>query len=360
MNGNKCPFCNQVFNAGKKTNTNIFRHIRKFAHKPSEKRGNHPEINSPEYQDFEKKHFRRIAKSPDEKTTMSAARKQRSRERVKQKGSGSVNVPLTPQMPEVEVKKEEDESWSLQLSREVRERIAKAFQNLLYSPDTCSLTENARSHIDNPEAIPRPTNTLPLNPSFPQIVFYYLPFETCISNENGPTCISEHSDFAILSQYHYDEVMQTRLCSKYVLENAWTQWLKLGDRSEWSLRYQEAKDMRSRWLLFQKVLTGKHGYDLQRQHFQEECYQKGYAEIASVMKDGTLWRDVHWESFAYFAELYKPLPKVSGTGAAVSPPSIEDAVEESEDGDYPGVRGRRRGWSLKGKCVIPQTRSPEL
>jgi hypothetical protein len=221
----------------------------------------------------------------------------------------------------------------------------------------CSLTENARSHIDNPNVIPKPTNTLPLNPSFPQIVFHYLPFETCISHNNRANCVSEHPEFAILSQYHYNQVLQTRQCSQLVLENAWTQWLKLGDCNKQNLQYQEAKDMRSRWLLFQKVLKGKHGYDLQRERFQEECYEKGYAEIASLMKDGTVWADVRWESFEYFAEMYKPLPKVPGTGVAVVPlPRIEDG----ECFDYPGVQERRLMLSLKAKCVIPRTPSLEL
>lgn len=222
------------------------------------------------------------------------------------------------------------------------------------------MTDNARSHIDNPNVIPKPTNTLPLNPSFPQIVFHYLPFETCISHNNRTICVSEHSASAILSHYHYDQVLQTRRCSKHVLENAWTQWLGLGD-NERNRQYQEAKDMTFRWLLFQKVLKGKHGYDLQRERFQEECYEKGYAEIASLLNDVTIWADVRWESFEYFAELYKPLPKVPGTRAAVVPPRIED--EDKQDGeelDYQGVGGRRSTLSIKEKCVIPGTSSPEL
>jgi hypothetical protein len=119
--------------------------------------------------------------------------------------------------------------------------------------------------------------------------------------------------------------------------------------------------MTFRWLLFQKVLKGKHGYDLQRERFQEECYEKGYAEIASLLNDVTIWADVRWESFEYFAELYKPLPKVPGTRAAVVPPRIED--EDKQDGeelDYQGVGGRRSTLSIKEKCVIPGTSSPEL
>jgi hypothetical protein len=119
--------------------------------------------------------------------------------------------------------------------------------------------------------------------------------------------------------------------------------------------------MTSRWLLFQKVLKGKHGYDLQRERFQEECFEKGYAEIASLMKDGTVWADVGWESFEYFTELYKPLPKMPGTPAAVVLPRIEDGDEQDgENLDYPGVRGRRSMLSLKENCVIPGTSSPEL
>jgi hypothetical protein len=356
ING-RCPYCETVFDAGKNTKSNIYKHIRLYATKGPLTRKKHPELGSDAYKEIAQR-FRTIAKSAEEKLEMTAARRKRSREPegVKQKGSGSVNVPM-----DLEVKKEEEE-WLLKLSFEVRERIAKAFRNLMYSPGGCSLTDNARSHIDNPNVIPKPTNTLPLNPSFPQIVFHYLPFETCISHDNRPIFVSEHSDLAILSQSHYDQVLQTRQCSKRVLENVWTQWLRLGD-NERNLQYQEANDMKSRWLLFQKVLKGKHGYDLQREHFQEECYEQGYAEIASLLKDGTIWGDVRWESFEYFAELYKPLPKVPGT---VVPPRIEDGDEQNgneQDGeklDYQGVRGRWPMLSLKEKCVIPGTSSPEL
>lgn len=352
ING-RCPYCETVFNAGKNTKSNIYKHIRLYAVKGPLKRKKHPEVGSDAYKEIAQR-FRTIAKSAEEKLEMTAARRRRSREGVKQKGSASVGVPM-----ELEVKKEEE--GSLKLSFEVRERIEKAFRNLMYSPGGCSsVTDNARSHIDNPNVIPKPTNTLQLYPSFPQIVFHYLPFKTCISHDNRPICVSEHSDLAILSQSHYDQVLQTRHCSKRVLENAWTQWLGLGD-NERDLQYQEAKDMSSRWLLFQKVLKGKHGYDLQREHFQEECFEKGYAEIASLMKDGTVWADVGWESFEYFAELYKPLPKVPGTRAAVVPPRIEDGEEQAADKcDYPGVRGRRSMLSLKENCVIPGTSSPEL
>ena len=350
ING-KCPYCETVFDAGRSTKSNFYKHIRYYATKGPLARKKHPELTSDSYKEIEQR-FRKITKSPEEKLEMAAARRKRSCEGVKQKGSRSVSVPM-----ELEVKKEEE--WPLKLSFEVRERIAKAFQNLMYSSGGCSLTDNVRSHIDNPKVIPKPTNTLPLNLSFPQIVFHYLPFETCISHDNRPICVSEHSDLAILSQYHYDQVLHTRQCSKRVLENAWTQWLGLGD-SEQNLQYQEAKDMKSRWLLFQKVLKGKHGYDLQRERFQEECYEKGYAEIASLLKNGTIWADVRWESFEYFAELYKPLPRMCGM-------RIEDGHEQDgdeQDGgklDYQGVRGRSLAIpTLKEKCVIPGTPSPEL
>ena len=149
----------------------------------------------------------------------------------------------------MEMKKEEDELLSLQLSSEIRERIEKAIQNLLYSPIiNYLLTDNAiSSHIDNPEVISRPINMLPLNPSFPQIAFHYLPFKACINHDHHPNDISEDSDFVILNQYHYD-LLQNR-CSRRVLEDAWTQWLRLGEcqnDQEQNMQWREAKDMRSR------------------------------------------------------------------------------------------------------------------
>jgi hypothetical protein len=148
------------------------------------------------------------------------------------------------------------------------------------------------------------------------------------------------------------------------LENSWTQWLTLGECHEdkqRDLQWEEAKNMRSRWLLFQKVLTGKHGYDLQRERFERECYKKGYAEISSLMKGGTIWADVSWDSFAYFAELYQPLPLVPGTSSAAVLPRIEDAFKrDGQKVSYKGVRGKRSLRDLKENCVIPETPSPEL
>jgi hypothetical protein len=129
----RCPYCKQVFNAGKNTKTNIYKHIRYFAIKPPEKRGNHPDLESDAYKEVALR-FRKIAKSPEKRRKITAASKKRSCQGVEQTGLRSVSV--CRDLIELEVKKE-DEVLSLQLSFEVRERIAKAFRNLLYSPDAC-------------------------------------------------------------------------------------------------------------------------------------------------------------------------------------------------------------------------------
>ena len=82
----KCPFCDMVFDAGNKINTNINKHIRMMAIKSQEKRGNHPEKDSVAYKEVEKiRRFRKMAKSSEEKIKMTAARKKRSREMMKLK-----------------------------------------------------------------------------------------------------------------------------------------------------------------------------------------------------------------------------------------------------------------------------------
>jgi hypothetical protein len=129
ING-RCPYCETVFDAGKNTISNIYKHIRLYATKGPLTRKKHPELGSDAYKEIAQR-FRTTAKSAEEKLDMTAAR---SREGVKQKGSGSVSVPM-----ELEVKKE-DEERSLKLSFEVRERIEKAFRNLMYSPGGCSLS----------------------------------------------------------------------------------------------------------------------------------------------------------------------------------------------------------------------------
>lgn len=117
MNG-KCPFCNQVFNAGNKTNTNIYRHIRKMAVKPLGKRGNHPSKDSKAYEELAARlRFRKVGKAAKEKKKMASAR-----DKLAPTESRSVGDLM-------EVKREEEMS-SLQSSSEVRERIAKAIQKL--------------------------------------------------------------------------------------------------------------------------------------------------------------------------------------------------------------------------------------
>lgn len=84
-----------------------------------------------------------------------------------------------------------------------------------------------------------------------------------------------------------------------------------------------------------------YGYDLQCEHFEQECYEKGYAELAALMKDGIVWADICWDSFAYFAELYKPLPKMLDT-AMMLPSPIEDGDKQNKGKlDYQSVTGRR-------------------
>lgn len=106
--------------------------------------------------------------------------------------------------------------------------------------------------------------------------------------------------------------------------------------------------MRSRWLLYQKVLVGFHGYDIQRERFEQECYEKGFAEIVSLLDEGMVWSDICWDSFSCFAELYKPLPGIFMA-------NLDDA--DAQHGNKLGVsrRGSRRNLE---KMIIPG--SPEL
>src|SRR5271169_328722 len=166
----KCPFCDTGFDAGKKTNSDMNRHIRTMASKAHAERGDHPEVNSPAFAELAKRlGFRKISKSLEEQREMTAARKKRSREAKKKIRSGNVSVGDPMEM------EKEDELSSLQFNSEITERIAQAIKDLMYSPKYYSLTENTRLHIDNPEVIPKPIDTLPLDPSFPQIAFHYLP-----------------------------------------------------------------------------------------------------------------------------------------------------------------------------------------
>jgi hypothetical protein len=105
-----------------------------MASKQAAERGNHPEVNSPAYEELAKtRGFRTLAKSLEERKEMTAARKKRFREAQKKIRSGNVSV---RDPTEMDIKKEEDEFSSLQFSSEVRERIAKAIQKLMYSPST--------------------------------------------------------------------------------------------------------------------------------------------------------------------------------------------------------------------------------
>jgi hypothetical protein len=114
VNG-RCPYCETVFDAGKNTISNFYKHIRLYATKGPLTRKKHPGFGSDAYKEIAQR-FRPTAKSAEEN------------------GVGSVSVPM-----ELEVKKE-DEERSLKLSFEVRERIEKAFRNLMYSPGGCSLS----------------------------------------------------------------------------------------------------------------------------------------------------------------------------------------------------------------------------
>jgi hypothetical protein len=69
------------------------------------------------------------------------------------------------------------------------------------------------------------------------------------------------------------------------------------------------------------------------------------------MKDDMMWSDIYWDSFACFAELYKPL---SRTYMAV----LEDADEQY--GDKLAVSGRWSRRNLGKKAIISGTPSPEL
>ena len=79
------------------------------------------------------------------------------------------------------------------------------------------------------------------------------------------------------------------------------------------------------------------------------------------MKNDIIWTDICWDSFEYFAELYKPLPKMSGTDMAVLSSRIED-VDKQNGGNvnYQDVRRRQSMRDLKEKCIISGTSSPEL
>ena len=77
ING-RCPYCETVFDAGKNTISNIYKHIILYATKGPLTRKKHPELGSDAYKEIAQR-FRTIAKSAEEKLEMTAARRRRSR-----------------------------------------------------------------------------------------------------------------------------------------------------------------------------------------------------------------------------------------------------------------------------------------
>ena len=48
------------------------------------------------------------------------------------------------------------------------------------------------------------------------------------------------------------------------------------------------------------------------EYFQTQCFQRGYAELKSLLETGVQWEAVTWERFEDLEGLYEPLLPVSG------------------------------------------------
>lgn len=66
-NETKCPFCNQVYKAGRSVNSNFNRNLKQKATKPDEKQGNHPKDGTPTVEEIKIQRSYRSIPTTEEK-----------------------------------------------------------------------------------------------------------------------------------------------------------------------------------------------------------------------------------------------------------------------------------------------------
>jgi hypothetical protein len=72
-NETKCPWCSYVSNAGRCAKSNVNKHVKYYAEKPADKRGNHPGKNDDAFYNFSRnRKFWTVTKSEGEKVARRA------------------------------------------------------------------------------------------------------------------------------------------------------------------------------------------------------------------------------------------------------------------------------------------------
>jgi len=169
---------------------------------------------------------------------------------------------------------------------------------------------NGRIHILSTEKIPRPMNTLRINPSFPEIAFHYLSPDECRNHSNINNNTPPGPEISILNKYHYNCLRS--LCPKKVLNTAWKEWKRLGEFKNGDkqrfVQYGEASSMKQRYELYQEVWKGTQGTQEEYYEFLDDCMGKGSEEIEQILDQGTKWKDVKWDMFEDYLDLYEELP----------------------------------------------------
>jgi hypothetical protein len=145
----------------------------------------------------------------------------------------------------------------------------------------------------------KPAHSLPADPSFAELVCYYLPTKDWYQNEsyfNGtaPICAPETS---IFDKYHYRLLEINPDCNNMQLEMAWKEWCRLG-------KYKRGEDQRKNlfsgsavWIhhrdIYNEIKCGLYGSIEDQEMFREKWMEIGIKEASE---------NAMWETFESFKE----------------------------------------------------------
>jgi hypothetical protein len=132
-----------------------------------------------------------------------------------------------------------------------------------------------------------PPSSMTDQPSFAELVIYYLPEKEWDSGQQSEL-MAQGSKTSCLNKYHYALLRQNENCDHKVLAKAWTEWQELGkyENGETTRRavFEKTKLYGRARMLYQEIEIGLNGIDEERMRFQAKWVAQGLRE-AKRMKE---------------------------------------------------------------------------
>jgi hypothetical protein len=264
-----------------------------MAMKPDKKRGKHPKNGTPAFDELRtQRSCRERAATEEERKEITAERKRRWKRKHR-------------------VLAQKEAVTSLPLADLIARRVEMVLERLRYVNARTHLLSldlllliSLRSDIQDPEIIVLP-KALCDYPSFPELAFHYLPLQLCINDHRECPTRNPSKDLGVRQYYR----LRKSRCPPEMLDMAWSKWEKLREYTDGETQrnrlFAIAKDLKARRDLYGAVLKGmESGTDQERATFHDVWFNKGLAEIKSILDTGVTLAELRWNSFKELETLY--------------------------------------------------------